>query len=236
MATWMHNEGDRLEQLIIALKNGDSAVRAKAAMDLGRLNDRSAVRPLVDAMEDPDEGVRSSATSALEMQDFASVLGATPRLIHLLQNENSEIRWRASRVLGKGRDRRAIEPLVAALKDRDSNVRCEAAEALARLDPGQTVERLIDMLTDEDRLVRWNAAGLLHEIGDRRATMPLIKALNDPSSEVRFNAAMALGKIGDERALLALQKVWQSDIAETFSGHMVSDAAREAIENIKKRL
>jgi HEAT repeat protein len=50
-----------------------------------------------------------------------------------LPDPDGQVRGRAAEALGLLRDRRAVEPLVAALKDPDVGVRMDAASALGAL-------------------------------------------------------------------------------------------------------
>src|SRR5262249_41699743 len=88
----------------------------------------------------------------------------------LLTNENSTIRWQATRTLGKIR-----EPSLPTLPD------------LMRL-----------TLSDPDPLVREHAAEAMGDIGPAAAAgVPaLVKALKDPEPNVRRDAVRSLGQIG----------------------------------------
>ena len=55
-------------------------------------------------------------------------------LIGALGDQEEEVRWGASRALGKTMSYRAVEPLVRALKDPNGAVRREAVEALGELE------------------------------------------------------------------------------------------------------
>ena len=87
------------------------------------------------------------------------------------------------------------------------------------------VPSLIEALGDEDWDVRREAAWALGEIGDARAVPSLIEALRDEDWRVREAAVEALEGIGAP-ALPELERTWQ--------GKSVVDAAREAIERIKR--
>lgn len=90
----------------------------------------------------------------------------TDYLISLLKDADLNVRMGAAEALGKTKDRRAFEPLVASLKDRDEDrfVRAVAAGALGKLKDVRAVELLISALRDEDSPVRFNAAWALEEI------------------------------------------------------------------------
>ena len=66
--------------------------------------------------------------------------------------------------LGKVKDRRAVEGLIAALNHKDSNVREKAAEALGEVKDPKSVEPLIAILKDKEETIREVAAKALEKI------------------------------------------------------------------------
>jgi len=182
------------------LRSQNGKVRANTVRALGELGDKSAVKPLINALSDSDSSVRSVATRALgELGDKSAV----KPLINALSDSDSSVRSVATRALGELGDKSAVEPLIDALADSEVHVRGNAARALEKL--GATKEQLLEgylkALSNSDVKVRGNAARTLGELGDRKAVEPLIDALVDSSSEVRKNAARALGELGDKRAV-----------------------------------
>jgi hypothetical protein len=133
--------------------------------------------------------------------------------------------------LGKIRDPRAVEPLVAVLKDVDYGVRENAAKALGK----DAVEPLIATLKDPDPNARISAAKALAEIGPE-AVEPLIAALEDPNPDARFLAADALGKIKDPRAvepLVAVLKDADYGVRENAAKALGKDAVEPLIATLK---
>jgi HEAT repeat protein len=103
------------------------------------------------------------------------------------------------------------------------------------------VEPLIQALRNlnEPGIFRSRVAGTLAMIGHPKAVEPLIEMLNDADAEVRWHAAKALADVGDERAIAPLERLAATDaggfsIIETLYV-TVSDAAREALRQIKAR-
>jgi HEAT repeat protein len=128
---------------------------------------------------------------------------------------------KAAEALGRIRDPRAVEQLIAALKDEEIGVREAAAKALGEISDPRAVEPLIAALRDKE--VREAAAKALDKLGwqpdkseagatywivkrqwDRcveigiPAVEPLIKVLKDDRDVA---AAKALGEISDVRAV-----------------------------------
>ena len=120
---------------------------------------------------------------------------AFPWLVSLLGSRDAYVRANAAWTLGKLKDPRAIEPLIAALKDSDWNVRWSAARALGELKDPRAVEPLIAALKDSDDSVRGFAAYALSELKDPRAVEPLKALLTNPDSNVRKVAEAAIKKI-----------------------------------------
>jgi HEAT repeat protein len=94
-----------------------------------------------------------------------------------IRSEDYETRVEAVRKLGQLRDKRAVEPLVAALQDRAWKVRLEAAAALERLDwqPSDDTQRALLAVAclDFEKAKRFGVS----------AIEPLMTALQDVSSE-----------------------------------------------------
>jgi HEAT repeat protein len=89
--------------LIRALQyQGDTAVRAEAALSLGQLGNVEAVDPLISTLQsDTDPYVRSSAATALgDLGDTR----AQETLLDTLQNDTLDVGTAASRALSKLRD------------------------------------------------------------------------------------------------------------------------------------
>jgi HEAT repeat protein len=73
-------------------------------------------------------------------------------LVKKLNDEKPERRLEAASTLGKLRDSRAVEPLIAVLKkDRNAAVRARAAWALGWIENPRAVEPLIAALNDENQ-------------------------------------------------------------------------------------
>lgn len=129
---------------------------------------------------------------------------AVPYLMPCLTDEDPWIRERAVWILGKIKEPRSVDGLIAALQDDDSDVRWLAALALGELKDQRAVEPLIKVLSDAYQNVRKEAVWALGAIGDARATAALLPLLRDANGKVRAQAAEALGNIKDPRAAAPL--------------------------------
>ena len=149
----------------------------------------------------------------IALEDPRFVNSFTARLTH----DNPVVRRVATMALGKLKDPRALEPLVALLTDKSvevqnefdigflsnesSIVRREVAYLLGELKDPRALEPLLALLTDKSPEVRRAATMALGELKDPRALEPLLALLTDKSPEVRRAATMALGELKDPRAL-----------------------------------
>jgi len=121
---------DHVEELIGKLNSPDADVRREAALELGETRDARAVLPLIDVLR-----AASAWNSWTPIRDALVEIGEPSVLpvIALLKEGNRDARMEAARVLGKIKDVRAVEPLIAALKYDDFIVRTYASDGLLRI-------------------------------------------------------------------------------------------------------
>lgn len=81
---------DMVEQIIDELLSENAAVRAAAAVALGRMNSRSAIDPLLISITDNDADVRESAFAALSDILHPFGLAREPELFTMLANRDSQ--------------------------------------------------------------------------------------------------------------------------------------------------
>ncbi len=226
-------DAQALDPLVTALKDADPLVRRGAAIGLGALGDRRAVKPLTELLlEDPDPYVRADAAQALcsiggvrlevwkaaltdsesQVRIYAvralGKVGATEALIGALKDKSSSVRHQAISMLSTGGDRDAVPPLIAMLGDKRENksIRGNVAGALGWLHDRRAVKPLISALKDEHAIVRSNATWALGRMKDPQAVDPLCRVLSDKKPDIRVRAAIALRDIRDKRAVAALVK------------------------------
>jgi HEAT repeat protein len=229
--------GSRMDRLLrrLRIEPYDDQSRRAAAMALGRVNDPKALRPLIDALNDPAIGVRVASCEALGSLKIA--LAVQP-LLEALRHRNAALRAAAATALGKIGDSGATPALSAALEDSNGEVRSRSARALGAIgdenalrpltlllsDPlaGVTSESASDRLSDEfypdpyefpergvgDADAIGSAAALaLGMIGRPDANRLLTTALASESGpRTRTSAAWALGCIEDARAAFLVRK------------------------------
>lgn len=97
-------------------KKRSPSQRMQAATALGKIGDRTAVEPLINALKDRDRGVRIQVIKALgDIGDHRS----TEQVLTMLNDQDDETRLEAVIALGKIGDPRAVEPLIEKLKGSD---------------------------------------------------------------------------------------------------------------------
>ncbi|GAI38932.1 unnamed protein product, partial [marine sediment metagenome] len=75
------------------LKDEDNYVREQAAAALGKIGDKRAVEPLIEALKDENGHVRSGAANALgKIRDKRAV----KPIIEVLKDKYSDVRWSAA--------------------------------------------------------------------------------------------------------------------------------------------
>lgn len=187
---------DEVEIQIDLLKNKDWFHRRDAAITLGEMGDERAIAPLIACLRDAEWQVRESA------QDALAGIGspAVEPLIKALREY--QIRPFVIQVLGKIKDERVLDPLMAQL--RNEEFKDAATQALIEAGP-PAVERLMAILNDKDKNVRKHAVMALGASGVPEAVEPLIEATKDEDWAVRLQAICALDLIGDERGKPAIK-------------------------------
>jgi HEAT repeat protein len=206
-----------VDALIAALRDSDSQAQSYAAQALGRIKDLRAVDPLMVLLQTTnwDSSANRDARDALDVLGMHPLLEAIsqvtgcygpvfggldtlrksritvviePFIAELNDSKGDEARKCAARVLGKMKDPRAVDALIAALEDKGLRV----------IDPVVIEqEEAAHRPVDTGRSPRGEAATALGEIKDPRAIRPLIDALKDPDAELSHGAARALSKFGE---------------------------------------
>jgi HEAT repeat protein len=182
--------GKPLDVLTAELRNPEASVRLSAALELGRNKATEAVPQLVSTLGDEDFDVGDAAERAL----IAIGTPAVEPLISVLTTGGRDAKIHAASALGKLRDPRAVEPLIAVLRDPEDTEHWDnAALALGEIGDPRAVEPLVKMLATSNRSLRPFAIEGLSKISDPRVPEALTKAaVADPDDFVRQTATKAL--------------------------------------------
>ena len=207
-----HLDADSLSALTQGANDEQPGRRRVTAVILGELGGKAALGTLKHLLADPDEAVRVAAIDGLGNLDPADIgtvavgllgdpshkvrvkaIGLIVRgpdpdqaVIDALEDENSEVRAHAARIVGGSRGRTVIMDLIATDEPPGliAALRCVLAEPdLAPLDPEP-------LCGHRDATVRALAASLLAIQGHGAATLK--RLLDDSSADVRLAAGRAL--------------------------------------------
>jgi HEAT repeat protein len=178
-------------------------LRYHAIVAIRSINAGLAVKPLIQALDDPDPGVRSQAALALG-STREKAHNTVAKLISLLETDPYEqVRGSAAEALGKiaPANPEVLSTLNKALEDRSWRVRRRAADALAKVGTGakDAVPNLLKALDNQNYTLRSSAAKTLGLLGPEAITAvsDLQKALQENDNPFAQGlAAEALGNIG----------------------------------------
>lgn len=204
----------------------------EAAAALGATRAPWAREILVSAMHHKHPKVRRAVAAALG--NFRDAAVAETLLSASRDDESYFVRAAALESLGKTRDPRAFDVLVAAIGKRSWNgtVEAGAARGLAELGDARAADALIGAIRlGVDEGLRRAAAGALARMGTlvfperSRIVDAIVQLLDDPMFLVQLAAIAAAESLEDARALTALDRLATSG----FDGRIRRDAAEAAI-------
>lgn len=221
------------EQLTSLLEHEDMRVRQKAQFELV---DRKSNDVLLSAIENnSNQLARIHGIWGLAQLGRQNTEAVEP-LVEFLNDDDSEIRAQAAKMLGDVRYEPAAEPIILLLSDAEARVQLFAAEALGRIGYEDAVNPIVDMLeanNDEDTYLRHAGAVALARIGNAEA----VTALADHSSRaVRIAAVVALKRMGDSGIIQFLDD--EDEFIVTNAARAISDDQfiEEAIPELAKLL
>ncbi|MBI3910416.1 MAG: HEAT repeat domain-containing protein [Armatimonadetes bacterium] len=195
---------------LVRQADGDLELRNKACWLLGQLPDRRGVPALVATLNDPSAGwVRWVA--ACQLACLGGGMAVEALVTALLTSPDADQREAAAHGLNFGIHPRAFDPLQQALGNQDEKprVRAQAAESLH---------------------------GYCSPYYASRSIPHLLSALHDPDPEVRFWSVYALSQLAGEEVIPELERLAATDYAEVQYLHPVSEEAKWAIGEIRRRL
>ena len=206
-----------IEDVETFMEDKDYEMRVRVVEALGKIGDESAIRFLINALENEDEFVCRDAAKALgKIGDRRAV----EPLIKALNNRKlwGWIRIEAARALGRIGDKRAVGALVNALKEQDATMRSIVAKALGKIGDKRAVEPLINALWDTTNFpVLESIVEALNKIDPdwsksetaKKLVSDIIIVLNNKRKscwDFKRNI-WVLGEIGDKRALKPLIRI-----------------------------
>lgn len=192
------------------LAHRDPAVRARAALAVGRLQDSASVAALLPLAADPDARVRLEAVFALGQVGRRE---ARATLERATADPDAGVAVRALEALGKLKDPAATPVVAGYLGAASAGMRGEAAVALWRLADTTAAGALLAHLGDADAGVRWRVVYALEKLALPERIVPaVLPALADADPLVRAHAARTLGRQKSARAASALVAALQDSV------------------------
>jgi HEAT repeat protein len=136
-----------VEGAIQLLRSPDVQMRQFVAYLLGRVGDKRAIEPLIDALQDEHPGVRGAAANALGAIGDET---AIPYIKPLLKTDNPQlVVWAAYALTMLGND--YFPTIVNALSSSDVVVRRSAILALQQLGDKRAIPLLLPLANDPER-------------------------------------------------------------------------------------
>jgi len=122
------------------------------------------------------------------------------KLANSLMHPIPSTAMRAAWVLGRRREKSAVEPLIKAIESRgEEGIMSSAVEALGEIGDPRAIPTLTKLLEGSYLKVRLKAIEALEKIGSDDAQRQIVKALNDPNLVIRRAAEKALKNLGSIR-------------------------------------
>ena len=210
----MYKDTRSVEPLISALKSTDLYLRDNVSSPFQDWE--AAVEPLMDALADDDENIRSGAACALGQMRNPPI----DRLTTTLKNKNATLRQMSAMALGVAKKREVVDLLIAALKDDIAAVRAESARSLGKIGDQRALAPLAELVADSETNVRIAAAYGLGETEGIRICEPLLGALRERRLEIVAGAYAYLirrAEPASEAVLVAaLDRFGTATMAEDF--------------------
>jgi HEAT repeat protein/cyclophilin family peptidyl-prolyl cis-trans isomerase len=180
------------------LADPSPAVRARAALAVGRLQDSTTVADLLPLLNDSSAEVRREAVFALGQVGQRS---ARVPIQGRLTDPDPETVDLAIEALGKLGDKSATPLIAAFMRSGAPQLRGEAAVALWRLADSTALAALLEDHADPDPDVRWRVLYALEKVvAPERVVLVAALHLNDPEWLTRAYAARTMGRQKSTRA------------------------------------
>jgi cyclophilin family peptidyl-prolyl cis-trans isomerase/HEAT repeat protein len=203
-----------------ALADADAALRRRAALAVGRLQDTLGTPLLLPLLHDADPEVRREAVFALGQIGLAhpatagSPAAARAPLEAMATGADVASTELVLEALGKLGDRATTPFVVRFLGHADPALRGAAALALWRLSDSTALDPLLERLDDADATVRWRALYALERImAPERIVLLAAMHVDDADALVRAYAVRTLGRQkSPEGTAYVLQKLADPDM------------------------
>lgn len=188
----------------------DPELMVQGVQALGLIGDGEAFETLVRSIGHPDGAVRRASVGALLALDDDRTAGTVTRLLAEADERTRESAVKVAAQLG---DRRCAAAVLGACTDASETVRRAAVEVAASLDSEGGPSLALAALGDGAASVRAAAARGLAGLRDAPSFDALCRALHDPDSWVRYFAVRSLGRRRDAEGAARLASVIEREPA-----------------------
>jgi HEAT repeat protein len=196
------------DELLLASKHGDAAIRQKAVSLMGRFSEDRFGDQLVLSLADESTQVRVAAIESLVR--LRPEQGLAP-LISSLEDDDVWIRAAAAQALGEYRDPAATAALMRHVTDDVAPVKIAALDALGKSESIEVLPILFERAADSDAEMARAAIIAMAQIPGEEAYEAITHYLSHDDWRVRAAAVSALGIRGDLRGLEQLHRILTSD-------------------------
>ncbi len=181
---------------------------------ISKLGNLDSIETMLKAVKHKNQDVREQALKKLSEMLKPGDKVDTDILLNALNDESSNVRLRAARVLSKMKEKRALDPIITMMEhDKNEDCRFWAAGSLGSIDNPAALAPLSRALESDEHRVRTSAMDSLAEMSDPRALTILIKYLNEGKSMDKgyyLDVAWSLAHSKKPRAFQALLKAMHS--------------------------
>lgn len=202
------------------LKSKETSKRRSAVDAIGKKKNPADAPVLIQALSDPDSGVKIAACDALGLMREQA---ATDKIILLLDDNEPQVRQSACVALGYIGDPKAKPELIKRVnKDTSDSVRTQAILILGNMRSAEAVDSLIPLLEDKNPDVQLLSAQALGKIEDPKAAPAVKKCLTNSISKLKDETDSF--KIGQYKRLI-------SEAAKT-SGKLKDNSAESELKEL----
>ena len=189
-----------LNRIIETMRKGDPELRLYACQAAGLIESNDLVEPLIDALRDDSEWVRTYA--AISLGRTGDPRAIIP-LIRSFSDRNSEVHRNILVAFEKIGDK-VFNELIKCIEGNDPDLRCNAATAISEMHETRGVDYLVLLMEDSDMRVRQAAAEALGHFPGLKSRTMLFEGLEDKELKVRIAVIRAIGKLNEPQGILKL--------------------------------
>ena len=224
-------EPEGIKQIVNMINDKSKKVSRIALIKLGEAKQEYVIDALIKAAHDSKGEKRCKAIDALGGYRDPKIVDVIIEILDELKEDDeyyNYIKNKATIVLGKQDNKKALEIIKKHLDDPDSSVRESAIFALNNYNDKSVVPYLIKIYDKSNFEGQFNILSQLGSLGDKRAVPLLIKALND--KETCFLALSALSEFNDKKINKIVIKFIEKN-KMNFTKHDIGNVAR-SLSNI----